>query len=257
MCLCSQTSVSVVLRLSAVYFFDVESACWRHPVEDGEDRLHPLIQPVAANLEAGFVESSAILLQLLQYSAELHAHTGGDRLVRFLLLLVQVLAPHRFVQDADLLSYVVPAHARLLQFLRQYFERARSESLASRPPQMLATLATLATNWAGQLPHHGMPAMENLLRSPASSPAELRFHLCVAALNDVRVEELSLRDYHTRIASSNKFSPLIAEMVTGHVDGTPAAPLSRPSRQSSTSASSSSSSSVASHETSIASHESA
>lgn len=245
----------MVLRLSAVYFFDVESACWRHPVEDGPDRIHPLIQPVAANLQAGYVESSAILLQLLQYSAELHAHAAGDRLVRFLLLLIQVLAPHRFVQDADLLTAVVPAHARLLQFLRQYFERLRSGSLGGGvgdnppQPQMLSTLADIASNWRGQLPHIGLPAMENLLRSPAASPADWSFHFCVAALNDVRVEELSLRDYHTRIASSHKFSPLIAEMVLGHVDGTPAAPLSRPPRQSSASSSScSGSGSVSSNE---------
>ena len=39
------------------------------------------------------------------------------------------------------------------------------------------------------------------------------FDFCVAALNDVRVDEVSQRDYEMRLAISSKFTPLIAELL--------------------------------------------
>ena len=39
------------------------------------------------------------------------------------------------------------------------------------------------------------------------------FDFCVAALNDVRVDEVSQRDYEMRMAISSKFTPLIAELL--------------------------------------------
>lgn len=39
------------------------------------------------------------------------------------------------------------------------------------------------------------------------------FAFCIAALNDPRVAEVSQRDYETRLAISNKFTPLIREML--------------------------------------------
>ena len=39
------------------------------------------------------------------------------------------------------------------------------------------------------------------------------FAFCIAALNDPRVAEVSQRDYDTRLAISNQFTPLIREML--------------------------------------------
>ncbi len=41
------------------------------------------------------------------------------------------------------------------------------------------------------------------------------FAFCVAALNDRRVDEVSQRDYEMRLAVSEKYSPLIHELLGG------------------------------------------
>ena len=230
---------------------------------DDVDRELPIIQGMSYDLQMGFVEETALLINCTNYSLSIHANCGEDEVIIYLLMLLNIFSPHRFLANAHILAAVAPIHAKLLQFLRQYLEavhpqqvysfststftasdRFPNESTASGTytelvpdferstilgiylPELEALSPELRERLQNMLfypriEHHidrNLLAGFGLVLEPAAVQNSLRsdwrwlFAFCVAALNDVRVDEVSQRDYEMRRAISNQYTPLILEL---------------------------------------------
>lgn len=268
-------------------------------------------------------QAAAFYVNCANYTAELRGFFGpNDMLVPYLLVLLNVFSPHRFLAAPEELAAVTPIHARLLQCLRQYLEKNYGRctlTLASQCPssgsrsgageplgplqcpirpytveiiegesetesacgqrrpetgryllygEPSAPLAALSaadrarfvelidtsrissrvlasrrqsshSTSIAPYPQPQSPLNPSIKRSiDAGAPAantnhqafaesysytpafgvtnvdwRWLFDFCVAALNDVRVDEVSQRDYEMRLAISSKFSPLIVELL--------------------------------------------
>lgn len=82
----------------------------------------PMHAVVEANINLGLFEMAAVYLNGANYAAEVKTYIP-DEMVSYLLVLLNVFSPHRFLVHSRLLATVTPLHARLLQFLKQYLER--------------------------------------------------------------------------------------------------------------------------------------
>ena len=143
-----------MLRLQAFFHFDSARLAFVHPVceeyvraghEDDRERVMPLVDLVNAELASGFMESAALLVNAANYAIGVRSHLGDDQLAAYLLVLLNVFSPHRFLGDAQLLAAVVPLHARLLQFLRQYLESRPPIPAAPTSRQPLGCVCTSST----------------------------------------------------------------------------------------------------------------
>ena len=315
-------TASALLRLQAYFHFDLTRLAFVHPVceeyvraghEDDRERVMPLVELVNAELASGFIESAALLVNSANYAIGVRSHLGDDQLAAYLLVLLNVFSPHRFLGDAQILAAVVPLHARLLQFLRQYLESRTPAALTSRPPlgcgcaisvcsgshpqshshaanapasicatnqnlnldecahvhlivldldndsmlgkrlpalastspeqrarlraminyivihdrldlSLLASLdfrqqranANANLNQRGELNEIQSAEAQNGHRPIVSHSEDWRwlFAFCIAALNDVRVDEVSQQAYAMRLAMSTRYTPLVVEILS-------------------------------------------
>ena len=71
----------------------------------------------------------------MSYEAVRSQLPAGEEIVPFLLALLNVLSPHRFLgARAELLADIGPIHARWLQFLRQYLESIQPQLRREQVP---------------------------------------------------------------------------------------------------------------------------
>lgn len=189
------------------------------------------------------IEAETLLINTVNYTLEVLAAIGDDQVLRTLIVLINLLSPHRFSSSstANLLATLTPLNAVLFQFLRQYIRR-KYPHREQRPlnadgganTEYSRIFVSSDTAHLVAFGHH-VPAFEQLrledrerLASflqypPISSRVHLQpnwshadwlFAFCVAALNDPRVDEVSQRDYSMKIASSKQYTPLILELLS-------------------------------------------
>ena len=225
---------------------------------DDVERELPIIQGMNFDLQMGFVEQAALLINCTNYSLSIHANCGEDEVIIYMLMLLNIFSPHRFLANAHILAAVAPIHAKLLQFLRQYLEAVHPQQVySSTASDRFPNECTASVTYTELVPNFErftvlgiyLPALEalspelrqrlqnmliyprieyhidrnllagfGLVLEPGAVQNSLRsdwrwlFAFCMAALNDVRVDEVSQRDYEMRRGISNQYTPLILEL---------------------------------------------
>lgn len=98
-----------------------------HP--DDRVRINSFLDVVDLELSTGLVDTTAVLINSINFSIGVHLHCGRDDLLMYIIVLLNIFSPHRYLSDARLLSAVAPLHARLLEFLRMYLETSSHRPL--------------------------------------------------------------------------------------------------------------------------------
>ena len=62
------------------------------------------------------------MINSVNFAIGIHQHCGRDALLMYLIVLINIFSPHRYLAKPHLLAAVTPLHAKLLEFLRQYLE---------------------------------------------------------------------------------------------------------------------------------------
>lgn len=197
-------------------------------------------EAIESSLCAGFIEGTAMLINLSNYTSEVVDAIGENKLLRVLIGFINLLSPHRFAANSPLLAAVTPIHSSLLQFLRQYLFRIGNSSISSESEHVYriseSTRVTITPE--KKLIAFGRP-MEAFDRLPADqrdllvsmtrglpifsrvqpisafqTRAEWLFAFCNEALNDMRVDEVSQEDYKMRLGCSQQYTPLISELLS-------------------------------------------
>lgn len=159
---------------------------------------------------------------MLSHWCELAWYTAGDRRLLLLLMLLNLLSPHRFLSRQNLLASVITLHARYLQFLKQYTATSpplSAEYRAAAPDFNEELLDALDVETRAQCAiritrtsiRAHMPSAASS-SSSSSEPFSL-FAFAIAALNDERMFEQSAENYRALISCTRHFTPLIAEML--------------------------------------------
>ena len=244
-----QTTVYTIVRVSQIFWFEPYLNAYVWYLETPEEsafasnlivssRQFNLNNVLEASLNAALPKSTAMMINLSNYTAEVIDAIGEDKLLRVLIGIVNLLSPHRFAGHSSLLAALTPLHASLLQFLRQYIDRYYGSSNATfcneanineatrimitpdkkliafgRPLETFSRLSANQQNLLASLIAFP-PINERVPTSPNRSRADWLFAFCVEALNDVRVDEVSQNDYNVRFAVSEQYMPLIMELLS-------------------------------------------
>ena len=91
-----------------------------HP--DDVERVCSFLDLTNIELCNGRLDTTAVLINIVNFTLGLHIHCGNDELLSYLIVLLVIFSPHRFLSDSRLLAAVTPLHARLIEFLRIYLE---------------------------------------------------------------------------------------------------------------------------------------
>ena len=162
--------------------------------------------------------TAASCLDMLSHWCELAWYTAGDRRLLLLLMLLNILSPHRFLSRQNLLASIVTLHARYLQFLKQYtasFPPLSHAYRAAAPDFSEELLNVLDTTTREQCARLITRTSIRAHMPSAESPDEpfSLFAFSIAALNDERMFEQSADKYREFISTTRQFTPLIAEML--------------------------------------------
>ena len=157
-------------------------------------------------------------LDMLSHWCELAWYTAADRRLLLLLMLLNILSPHRFLSRQNLLPSIITLHAQYLQFLKQYtancppLSYAYLEAAPDFNEELLSVLdETTRERCARLITRTSIRAHMRQAASP-DEPFSL-FAFTIAALNDERMFEQSADKYREYISTARQFTPLIAEML--------------------------------------------
>ena len=250
-CLCNmQTTIYTIVRVVQLFWIEPKSNAYVWNLETPEEsayapnlivssRQFSLYNVLEASLDAALHKSTALMINLANYTAEVIDAIGEDKILRVLIGIVNLFSPHRFAGHSSLLAALTPIHASLLQFLRQYIDRYYGSSHASfinaanineatrititpdqkliafgRPLEAFSRLSADERNLLGsQISITPINERVDTRSLVARARADWLFAFCVEALNDVRVDEVSQNDYNMRLGVSEQYSPLIVELL--------------------------------------------
>ena len=85
-------------------------------------RVNLFVDVANVELCAGLLETSAVMINSVNFAIGIHQHCGRDALLMYMIVLINIFSPHRYLAKPHLLAAVTPLHAKLLEFLRQYLE---------------------------------------------------------------------------------------------------------------------------------------
>ena len=91
-----------------------------HP--DDVERVCSFIDVTNIELCNGRFDTTAVLINIVNFTLGIHIHCGNDELLSYLIVLLVIFSPHRFLADPRLLATVTPLHAKYIEFLRLYLE---------------------------------------------------------------------------------------------------------------------------------------
>lgn len=102
----------------------IHSVCDEWVAEHPEDveRVCGFVDLANLELFNGRLDTTAVLINIVNFTLGIHFHFGNDELLIYVIVLLVIFSPHRFLAHAHLLAEVTPLHARLIEFLRQYLE---------------------------------------------------------------------------------------------------------------------------------------
>ena len=207
---------------------------------------HMLRDSISSHFGANQLDTVNSCLDMLSHWCELAWYTAADRRLLLLLMFLNVLSPHRYLSQQQLLTSIVTLHARYLQFLKQYtaslapsrcalLQLQRSapdfidellgaidETYRERSAQLL-TRTSIRSHLPARQPLPTQPIQPTAESSTSTSALEPEpepeaptfslFEFSIAALNDERMFEQSAREYRAVVAASRRFTPLISEML--------------------------------------------
>ena len=245
-----QTTASVLVRMNIFLWFDARTTALNYtleftepnlfnPTQFSNERRCPALLLVERHLADGLIQSAGSLMtNMYNYSIEVQSAIGDDWIIRILIVYINLLSPHRFSACAHLLAILTSINAVMFQFLRQYIDRYYAGPNAPYSQQMASLEGTLiyVTPDSSKICAfgHSVEAFERLpvedrqrfasqIRYPLISSrvhlppncsrADWLFAFCVSALNDPRVDEVSQRDYYLRLDATQKYSPIITELL--------------------------------------------
>ena len=237
------------VRMNIFVWFEPSLHSMTFPLENSEsDPFNPNINCferrlsalsiLERNLREGLIEASSLVINLFNYTIEVLSSIGDDPIIRSLIAFINIFSSHRFAACPHLLATLTPINAVLFQFLRQYIDRFYFSSSSSPFSAKDFTLIHVSSDFA-QLIAFGqpVPAFEllpvekrcliasfiqfppiasRLQAVPNGNRADWLFAFCIAALNDPRIDEVSQHDYHLRNAFSQKYTPLIVELLANN-----------------------------------------
>lgn len=203
-----------VLNVAGTYSFNPKVGCWTFHLE-GDRTLTYYAKDVIVLFErCGHSEFNDYYTAYAKFHTELLEKFDADYTIYFALLVIDLFSPHRFKQDYDMLLYLVPAHARFVQFLEFY--------LLNNYEQEAPTGADVGLEGISEQPHSTTsPEPSDLTASAASARKRPRvvsrelFDFCMRKLNEARTLEEFLTIATSRIGLSQML-PLMAEICAGN-----------------------------------------
>ena len=237
------------VRMNIYVWFEPSLQSMTFPLENPEpDPFNPnlhwferrlsVLSILERNLREGVIEASALVINLFNYTIEVLSSVGDDPIIRSLIAFINIFSSHRFAACPHLLATLTPINAVLFQFLRQYIDRFDVSSSSSPFSAKEFTPIHVSSDFSQLLAFgQSVPSFERLAVEkrrlvasfiqyppitsrlhtvPNGNRADWLFAFCIAALNDPRIDEVSQHDYHLRNAFSQKFTPLIMELLANN-----------------------------------------
>ena len=130
-------------------------------------RVNRFVDVANVELSAGLLETSAVMINSVNFAISIHQHCGRDALLMYMIVLINIFSPHRYLAKPHLLAAVTPLHAKLLEFLRQYLElsarqRAHMLNQKQEPQQNQNPFSTPSQNHSPQASNASHPISTNL-----------------------------------------------------------------------------------------------
>ena len=166
----NQAASSAIIRLLIAFYCDPEYMAFVHPVSpeyvnaghpDDTVRINSVLDVANIELSSGVVDTTAVIINSFNFAIGIHLHCGRDYLLMYMIVLLNIFSPHRYLADPHLLSAVSPLHARLLEFLKIYLENSSHQPLLTADP-----LQAYQIQQYGQSPYPPIPASQS--QSPPS-----------------------------------------------------------------------------------------
>lgn len=179
-----QAASSAIIRLLIAFHADTELMAfvhWVSPeyVKSGHPndcvRVNLFVDVANIELCAGLLETSAVMVNSVNFAIAIHQHCGRDELLMYMIVLLTIFSPHRYMAKPNLLAAVTPLHAKLLEFLRQYLEDSYRQRALSSQNHMLRVYQNQRSPQkpSARLPHcQTLISQASASTSPSPSPSD-------------------------------------------------------------------------------------
>lgn len=209
----SQAGIGTFVKMTSLFYYDVRRDSWVLPSEDGQHRIFSVQGFLAVQQAMGTNPAIDAIRRHLDLQVELENTFPNEPVLAMILAAIGLFAPGHFLNEPELLTHILCAQARYLQFLKQWIRRilaARARVAARERRAASALLGTLAPP-AERSP--SPPATDFALSLLDEPRVDELLRLCIAAVNEITQLGGAELNNITSLLLLEQFTPLIVEMV--------------------------------------------